>query len=286
MSLNNYSKYRHIFLKYYHEGNLDYKTIRLNNHILDLINIETITSSNDINNFILKRISFLNDLKITDLENYLYNYLPATSITKLKDYQELKNKLLNGFTILIIDDTSILSIETRKDLTRGVSEADYEKTIIGPKDAFIEHFNTNLGLIRRRIKDINLQVIDYELGVYTKTKVGIIYVNGIVKESLVKEVKKKLENINIDGIIDSGYLRKYLNQSKSLFPSLKSTERPDVASQALLEGKIVILTDNSPDVLILPTFFVDYFHASDDYYQKPINISFIRILSAHFSYLQ
>ena len=69
-----------------------YKTIRLNNHILDLINIETITSSNDINNFILKRISFLNDLKITDLENYLYNYLPATSITKLKDYQELKNK--------------------------------------------------------------------------------------------------------------------------------------------------------------------------------------------------
>ncbi len=255
-----------------------YKTIRLNNHILNIINIETITSSNDINNFILKRISFLSDLKITDLENYLYNYLPAVSITKLKDYQELKNKLLNGFTILIIDDTSILSIETRKDLTRGVSEADYEKTIIGPKDAFIEHFNTNLGLIRRRIKDINLQVIDYELGVYTKTKVGIIYVNGIVKESLVKEVKKKLENINIDGIIDSGYLRKYLNQSKSLFPSLKSTERPDVASQALLEGKIVILTDNSPDVLILPTFFVDYFHASDDYYQKPINISFIRII--------
>ena len=170
------------------------------------------------------------------------------------------------------------AIETRRDLSRGVSEADYEKTIVGPKDAFIEHYNTNLGLIRRRIKDINLHTKTYYLGKYTKTKVGIIYIKGICKNGLVKDIEKELESINIDAIIDSNYLKRYLNTSKSLFPTIKGTERPDLASLSLLEGKVLIITDNSPEVLILPTFFIDFFHTSDDYYQKAINISFIRFI--------
>ena len=255
-----------------------YKKIKLNNHVIDLINIETITNSDNIHDFILKRISYLNNLEINDLEQYLYNYLPINSINKVNNYQILKEKLLNGFTILIIDNISILSVETRKNLTRGVSETNYERNIIGPKDAFIEHYNTNLGLIRRRIKNLNLNIKTYQLGKYTKTKIGLLSIKGITKNSLIKKIDSKLKEINIDGIIDSGYLRKYLNSSKSIFPNLKSTERPDVACQALLEGKCIIITDNSPDVLILPSFFIDFFHTSDDYYQKPINITFIRII--------
>lgn len=255
-----------------------YKKITINNNIIDLINIETITSSDNINNFILKKISFLNELNTTNLTNYLYNYLPTNSIKELISYQELKQQLLNGFTILIINNKNILAIETRNNLTRGIGEADYERGIIGPKDAFIEHYNTNLGLIRRRIKNINLHIKNYELGKYTKTKIGLVYINGIVKNNLIKMIDSKLQKINIDGIIDCSYLKRYLNNSKSLFPTLKNTERPDIASQALLEGKVIIIVDNSPEVLILPTFFIDYFHTSDDYYQKPINVTFIRIL--------
>ena len=255
-----------------------YKEFYIGNNKLNIINIETITSSSDINNFILKRISILNDFNQKDLSDYLFNYLPIHSIKRLKNYDELKDMLLNAFTILIINDEDILAIETRRDLSRGVSESDYEKTIVGPKDAFIEHYNTNLGLIRRRIKNTNLQSKTYQLGRYTKTKVGLIYIDDIVKKDLIDEIDKKLSNIDIDGIIDSGYLKRYLNNSKGLFPTLKTTERPDLASQALLEGKIVLIVDNSPEVLLLPTFFIDYFHTSDDYYQKPLNISFIRII--------
>ena len=255
-----------------------YKDIEIGNNLVNLISIETIASSTDINNFILKKISFLDKLRSDDLEDYLYNYLPAASTKRLNDYDALKDKLFNGFTILIINNQNILAIETRRDLTRGVSEADYEKTIIGPKDAFIEHYNTNLGLIRRRIKNANLHIKTINLGRYTKTKVGITYINGICKKELANDIEKKLKKIDIDGIIDSNYLKRYLNKSKSLFPTLKSTERPDLASISLLEGKIILIVDNSPEVLILPTFFIDFFHTSDDYYQKQLNISFIRII--------
>lgn len=255
-----------------------YKKIQIGENEVYLIHIETITSSDDINNFILKRISYLDKLSTDNLTEYLYNYLPTASIKKIKDYTDLKDKLLNGFTILVINNQNILTVETRKDLTRGVSEADYEKTVLGPKDAFIEHYNTNLGLIRRRIKNVHLHMKTYSLGRYTKTKVGLVYISGICKNDLVKEIDLKLSNISIDGIIDSNYLKRYLNKSKSLFPTLKSTERPDLASEALLEGKVLLIVDNSPEVLILPTFFIDFFHASDDYYQKQLNITFIRII--------
>lgn len=255
-----------------------YKQIKLNNNIIDLISIETIASSSDINDFILKKISFLDNLNINDLEEYLFNYLPAISIKRAKDYNEAIDKLMNGFAILIINNEKFLAIETRRDLTRGVSEADYERSIIGPKDSFIEHFNTNVGLIRRRIKDINLHLEEVMIGKYSKTKVGVMYLNGVCKPNIKDKILEKLKKIDIDGIIDSGYIRKWINKNSSLFPTIKTTERPDLASQSILEGKIVIITDNSPDILILPTFFIDYFHTSDDYYQKSVNVTFIRII--------
>lgn len=255
-----------------------YRRIIINQNIIDIILIETIASSNDINDFILKKISLLDNYNDKDLENYLFNYLPVISIEKLNNFNDLVDKLLNGFTIILINDKNILCAETRRDLTRGVSEANYERTITGPKDSFIEHFNTNVGLIRRRIKTLDLEIKEINIGKYSKTKIGVLSINSIAKRELKEQIIHKLKKINIDGIIDSGYVKKYLNEDYSIFPTIKSTERPDLASQALLEGKIVIVTDNSPDILILPTFFIDYFHTSDDYYQKAINISFIRII--------
>lgn len=255
-----------------------YKEIKLNNNTINLISIETIASSSDINDFILKKISLLDNFNTDDLYEYLFNYLPAISIKRVKDYNEALSLLLNGFAIIIVNNERFIAIETRRDLTRGVSETDYERSIIGPKDSFIEHFNTNVGLIRRRIKDINLHLEETLVGKYSKTKVGVMYLNGVCKPDIKDKVLDKLKKINIDGIIDSGYIRKWINKNSSLFPTIKTTERPDLASQALLEGKIVIITDNSPDILILPTFFIDYFHTSDDYYQKSLNISFIRII--------
>ena len=153
-----------------------------------------------------------------------------------------------------------------------------ELSLSGPKDSFIEDDKTNLELIRKRIKSNDLKIYNTCVGRYTKTNINILYIDGIVKKDLVNHIKKKLNKIDIDGIIDSSYLRNALEEKFNLFPTLIMTERPDKCSMALLEGKVVILVDNSPYALILPSFFIDFFHTTDDYYQKSFNASFIRII--------
>lgn len=251
------------------------KNITIQNNNLTILSIDTIVNSFNINDFILKKLT---KLSITEnLSSFLINNIPCNNVKKI-NFNEIETYLMNAFTIIIINNQEFIAIETIGDLNRGISSSEYEKTITGPKDSFIEHFNTNVGLIRKRIRSHDLKLESLTLGKYTNTKIGIMYVNTICKPEIKDEIISKLKRINIDGIIDSGYLKKYLTKSNSLFPTIKSTERPDLASQALLEGKIVIITDNSPDILILPSFFIDYFHMSDDYYQKHFNITFIRIV--------
>ncbi len=254
-----------------------FKKVKIKEQIIYLINIETLTNSNSIYEFILNKINFLEKDNI-NLKNYLYYHLPTLSIKDIVTFNELKDFLLNGFTIIYINDKEILAIETKLNLTRGITETNYEKSLVGPKDAFIENYNTNIGLIRRRIKTTNLIIKSYTLGTYTKTKIGLLFLNNLCQKELIYDISKQLKNIDSKGIIDTNYLKKYLNNSKSLFPTLKITERPDLASLSLLQGKAVIIVDNSPDVLILPSFFIDYFHTSDDYYQKRWNTNFIRII--------
>lgn len=252
-----------------------YKKIKIKNNFITIIAIDTIANTFNINNFILKRITILK--KQDNLYEYLFNHLPCINIKKVNKINEIKSLLVKAYTIICVNDQA-LAVETINFPTRGINESDYEKTITGPKDSFIEHFNTNVGLIRKRIKSPNLMLESILIGKYTNTNVGVMYINGITKKEIKDKIMRKLKSINIDGIIDSSYLKKYLTKSKSIFPTIKTTERPDVASQALLEGKIVIIADNSPDILILPSFFIDYFHTSDDYYQKNVNITFIRII--------
>ena len=153
-----------------------------------------------------------------------------------------------------------------------------EITLGGARDSFIENINTNVNLIKKRIKSDKLKIDSLSIGKYTKTSINILYIDGIVKKDLVNHVKKKLEKINIDGIIDSSYLRNSLEEKYNLFPTLSMSERPDRCSMALLEGKVIVLVDNSPYAIILPSFFIDYFHSTDDYFQKSFNTSFIRLI--------
>lgn len=250
------------------------KNIKIKDKTIQILTIETITNSSVINDFILKKMVTLK--KTNNLFEYLFNHLPCINIKKIKK-EEIDYYLVNAFTIINVDN-KYLAIETINTPTRSVSENSYEKGITGPKDSFVELFNTNVGLIRKRIKTSNLKLEEVVLGKYTNTKIGIMYIDGICKNSIKEKIINKIKNINIDGIIDSGYIKKYLSTSNNLFPTIKETERPDLSSQALLEGKIIIITDNSPNILILPSFFIDFFHMSDDYYQKSFNITFIRII--------
>lgn len=256
-----------------------YKEISLLDKKITCIYSEYITSNDLINDFVLRPLLKVNKerILIPDICNYLLTILPDSNTSITTDYDEIIDDLYNGFCIIVVDNKAIV-VEVRKDLSRGVSNPENEPAMQGAKDGFCEHANTNLGLLRKRIKSKDLYIKTLNVGDKSKTKVGILYMNNICEEKLVNDVIGKIKNISLDGIIDSGYIKRYLGDRNSFFPTIISTERSDNAAMALLEGKVVIVVDNSCYALILPTFFIDYFHNPDDYYQKYLNVSFIRII--------
>ena len=251
----------------------------ISNKKIYFIYSEIMVSSVNLNKFVLQNNAYLIDEKktIDDIYNFFYNVFPAHSVKKIDKYQDAVNGILNGFVIFIYNN-ECLQIEVRASIDRGIGDAKSEIAIRGSKDSFNENFNTNMGLVKRRLRTTNLKYKACFLGTETKTRTAVLYMDNIVNIDLVDDVDKKLNMINIDGILDSGYIKNIITHDTLLFPTVMTTERPDLVSMSLLEGKIAIIMDNSPYALILPSFFVDFFHTPDDYYQKNVNVSFIRII--------
>lgn len=252
---------------------IDYKIkeMIINKQKIILIYNDILVNKEMINKEILSKIKELSKKQIINLNKYLPN-INTEKINK----KDINNKLNNSNLILIISK-NIYSIEVKLITDRAISPSTNELNITGPKDSFNENINTNINLIRKRIKSKNLILKESILGKQTNTKVSILYMNNIANKKLINQIQNKINKINIDGIIDSSYIKKYLDTNK-LFPTIIQTERPDKASIALLEGKCIILVENSPYALILPSFFLDFFHTPDDYYQKNINTTFIRLI--------
>lgn len=248
-----------------------YKKLQLDNQTVYLIFSEVLCSGDTINESILKRLTLLTK-KNLDLENKL----PSNNIKIIKE-EEMISHINTGF-VICLTKKEIFAIEVKQNLERGITSIESELSLNGPRDSFSENFNTNLGLIRRRIKSESLWWEEMSIGKSTETKVGILYMNNIVEDKLVKQVKDRLKLIDIDGIIDSSYLKDNLENNNSFFPTVSATERPDKVCMSLLEGKVAIIVDMSSYVLILPNFFIDFFHTIDDYYQKSINVTFIRCI--------
>ena len=254
-------------------GDIIIKKMTIDQKKIELIYSDVLTSSTFINDFILRRLILLKKDDLDDLENNI----PGHNM-KVINTDEIYQHISNGFALIFINKI-IYAIEARASLDRNVSSAGNELVLQGPQDSFTENINVNLGLIRKRVKSIELTNKSMFIGKSTSSKVSLLYMNNIVDSNLVREIEKRLNTIDIDGIMDSSYLRENLeHNSNSLFPTVMATERPDKVSMALLEGKCAVVVEGSPFVLILPNFFIDFFHTVDDYYQKPFNITLIRIL--------
>ena len=241
----------------------------------------SVSSDDKISDFLNKAIINLDRKKLFDsfyeqVKNSIYN----SNMKTCETYEDMFYYLASGFTIIVVDNsTKAIVIETRANLDRGVVESTSETIIRGPKDSFTENHNKNLGLIRKRIKDPNLWYEDVKVGRRSKTKVTVAFIKDIVPDWKVQRILDDLKAIDIDAIIDSGYIRELIEKNqKSVFPKVISTERPDQACTSLLNGKIVILVENTPFVLILPAVLTDFIHSPEDNYQKSFNISFSRII--------
>ena len=246
------------------------RIIKIKNQKVGYIFLESVSSDDKISEFLVKSLT---NVKKSTLKNSIYN----SKLIEIK-YDEIPYLLSSGFTI-IITKKQILATETKTNLDRGIDESKSEAIIRGPKDSFTENYMTNIGLIRKRIKDKNLCFDEIKIGRRTKTKISITYINDIVKKEDITKIKQQLKKLDIDGLIDSGPIRDYLTEKNNCaFPTIISTERPDNCIGALLNGKIIIIVENTPFALIIPGTFIDIFHVSEDYYQEPINVTITRIL--------
>jgi len=242
-----------------------------------IIYLESVTGSDKVNDYILKNITLLNALTKKKLKN-LASSIPAPHTVILNHADEIEFYITNGFTI-VVEGNEIIALETKSDITRGIPEPTTEQSIFGPKDAFTENIQINLGLIKRRIKSSTLKADNIVLGRKTLTTLNILYFEDIAEENLIDIVREQLKKIDIDGIIDSGDIAEFLSkENETHFPTVIKTERPDHVSQALLEGKIVILVDTSPFALILPAFFTDFINPISDNYKKANNINFLKVI--------
>ncbi|MFB5194963.1 spore germination protein [Neobacillus sp. KR4-4] len=233
---------------------------------------------------IMLEIDFETDLSPSPTMNLLKvlkeQILTVGSIKDVTEYSSLFNSLLSGDLILLLDGHSqgfIISVRGWKE--RSVTEATSETVVRGPKEGFTECIRTNTALIRRKIKSPNLWMATKNIGEMTKTDVAIMYINGIANEKVVQEVHERLDRIDIDGILESGYIEELIqDKTYSPFPTIYYSERPDVISADLLEGKVAIIVDGSPNVLIVPALFVSFLQVAEDYYQRADISTLIRML--------
>lgn len=233
--------------------------------------IETICSSEQINNFILKNLTNPNGPR-------RFKDILAGPNFKEIDLGRLEFYLYNGFTALIYKG-KIYVIETKASLDRSVSFPEMEQDLYGAKDALLENYQKNIGLIKRRLKSSHLKTKEYKLGRFTQTATGVLYVDNITDMSLVKRIDALLNKIDTDSVIDVGELKQFLTMDKgNVFPPTKLTERPDVIVKALLDGKVVIVMDTSPFAIILPAVLADFINPISDKYLYQRNANNLKIL--------
>lgn len=259
------------FKKY--NPDLKIRELKNGNTTVYIIYFETLCKSNTINDFILKPIY---DDKIKSLDD-IKNKLPSGNLLEINDENTLYDNLYSGFTIISIDN-KFISFETKESLDSGIVAATNEKVIKGPKDAFTENYQSNVGLIRKRIRSKNLKVNEYTIGTSSKTKVALFYLDDIVNKDLVNKIEKKLKTMSLDYVANSNYIIDSMNKKNNIMPTNIMTERPDLTSFLLMEGRIAIMVENSPQVIIIPMFFSDTIHTIDDYYQNSKNVSVTRII--------
>lgn len=233
---------------------------------------------------ILKPIMSSDLEKHEDSEDYIdfiiNKVVSINEVEKATDFNTLVDNLYIGKSILFIEGFAVGAILNTLDWeSRAIKEPISETIIKGPREGFNEVIYTNISLIRRRIISKQLKVKFFEIGKITKTKVCICYIDEIAKDEIVHEIEKRLNKIEIDGILDSGYIEEFLtDEPLSIFKTLYSTEKPDTVCGKLLEGRVAIICNGSPSVITTPFIFLEYFQVDEDYYENFYFATFNRLL--------
>lgn len=192
------------------------------------------------------------------------------NIKSIDNLNSLVHHIYDGMLVLLFNGIStVLAVEIHGGEFRAVDEPPGERTIRGSREGFVEILDVNISMIRRRLRDPNLVVKKTVVGKRTRNQVAILYVEDIASPELVAELERRLDAIDIDGIVASGYIEQFIeDQPSAIFPQVWSSERPDKLTMKLLEGRIVIIPDGTPLALSMPSLFIEFMQASEDYYER------------------
>ncbi len=226
----------------------------------------------------------MDEFKTLVVKKVLYH----ANVKMESNLSKVVNSILRGKAILVIDGIDhVFIIDTAKTDKRSIAQPETEQVIRGPRDGFIENIQTNTALIRSRLPIPEFRVKAIEIGTLTKSTVAVCYIDGITNEALIEDVMRRLSTIDVDRILDAGYIEQFIQDNpRSPFPQIKSTERPDVVVGNLVEGRVALLVDGSPFALIAPSTFSQFYHTSEDYNERFIMVSiirFVRIVALLFS---
>lgn len=208
------------------------------------------------------------------------NLLAMIELKEVKTYPQVVETVLGADAILLADGLDIaLAMGVKSWEHRGIGDSTNENSIRGPHEAFNEVMKTSLALIRRRVKDPMLRVKMLQLGQRSLTDIAVLHIEGIANPALIREVQRRLEVIGTESIMDSSYVEQFIQDTPySPFPQIQWTERPDRACAGLLEGRVVIVCDGSPNALIAPATMPNFLPAPEDYYERWMLSTFVRFV--------
>ena len=217
---------------------------------------------------------------IDTAKEFSERFMPYVEVDDISDADAACTAVLSGGTVLIVDSVAdFLVVDTRTYPVRSVSEPEKDKTMRGAKDGFVETLIFNTAMIRRRVRDAQLRMEYYQIGESSKVDVAICFLDGKCNKKSLEILRKRLKSVNLKGIsMTQQALAEVICPTFFLnpFPKIKYTERPDYASACILEGRVILLIDNSPTVMIFPTSFADFTKEANDYYFPPLTASYIR----------
>lgn len=265
------------------DANFDlvYRTFYIGNQKACLYFIEGFTNSEAWQRILLNFLALKAEDMPEDAHEFSKRHIPFGQVALVKNDEKMIIQLLSGLSCLLIDGyNTCIILDCRNYPARGVTEPDKDKVLRGSRDGFIETLPFNTALIRRRIRDPKLTVEIMSAGKSSHTDISICYLKGRVDENLLATIKKRISSLKVDALTmnqeslaECIYPHKWFNP----FPKFKFSERPDTAAASILEGNIIILVDNSPSAMILPSSVFDIIEEADDYYFPPITGTYLRL---------
>ena len=258
------------------------RALQCNGETITILYIRQLTNRAWLSDFVIRPILqyCASSKKPLKAEETMDSVIYADDCALDQDESIIEKEILGGMTVLLFsNDKKFLVIQLKKVEHREISVPELQYNIRSPRDCFVENIDANLSLLRYRLKDSNLKLENLEVGQRTRTRVSLIYISDIANDTCVQEVRKRINSINTEGILESGELQAYLLNSKySLFPEMTIIERSDWAVELLLEGKVVLMIDGSALILAAPVTFSEFMYACDDRYDSKFLGLFMRLL--------